>query len=66
MLQEYSLKKYKILPVYKISNQSGSHHEPVFKAEVQISYSKKFFATGKSKKEAQQSAAKKLLNELKI
>jgi ribonuclease-3 len=65
-LQEHSLKKYKTLPIYKISNQSGSQHEPVFKAEVQISNSKKYYATGKSKKEAQQKAAKKLLNELKI
>jgi len=65
-LQEYSLKKYKILPVYKINKQSGPQHSPVFKVEVQIKGSKKFFASGTSKKDAQQNAAKKLLTDLKI
>ncbi|MDB9795941.1 ribonuclease III [Pelagibacteraceae bacterium] len=65
-LQEYSLKKYKILPIYKINKQSGPQHSPVFKVEVQIKTSKKFFATGTSKKDAQQNAAKKLLKDLKI
>ena len=35
-LQEYSLKNYKVLPIYKNSNQSGPQHSPVFKVEVQI------------------------------
>ena len=65
-LQEYSLKKYKILPIYKISKQSGPQHSPIFKVEVQIKDSKKYFATGSSKKNAQQNAAKKLLIDLKI
>ena len=65
-LQEYSLKKYKILPIYKINKQSGPQHSPVFKVEVQIKGSKKFFASGTSKKDAQQNAAQKLLIELKI
>ena len=65
-LQEYSLKKYKILPVYKINKQSGPQHSPVFKVEVQIKSSKKFFASGTSKKDAQQNAAKKLLIDLKV
>ena len=65
-LQEYSLKKYKVLPVYKINKQSGPQHSPVFKVEVQIKSSKKFFASGTSKKDAQQNAAQKLLHELKI
>ena len=29
-LQEYSLKKYKTLPVYTIKKQSGPHHNPIF------------------------------------
>jgi ribonuclease-3 len=65
-LQEYSLKKYKVLPVYKINKQSGPQHSPVFKVEVQIKDSKKFYASGTSKKDAQQNAAQKLLHELKI
>ena len=65
-LQEYSLKKYKVLPVYKINKQSGPQHSPIFKVEVQIKDSKKFYASGTSKKDAQQNAAQKLLLELRI
>ena len=65
-LQEYSLKKYKTLPVYTIKKQSGPHHNPIFNVEVQIKQSKKFFAKGTSKKNAQQNAAKKLLLDLKL
>jgi ribonuclease-3 len=65
-LQEYSLKKYKMLPVYKINKQSGPQHSPIFKVEVQIKDSKKYFASGTSKKDAQQNAAQKLLTDLKI
>tara|TARA_B100001029_G_C14995297_1_gene414621 strand:+ start:125 stop:790 length:666 start_codon:yes stop_codon:yes gene_type:complete len=65
-LQEYSLKQFKVLPVYKIFKQSGPQHSPVFKVEVQIKNSKKYYASGNSKKNAQQNAAKKLLLDLKI
>jgi ribonuclease-3 len=65
-LQEYSLKKYKTLPVYKFKKQTGPQHNPIFKVEVQIKNSKKYFATGNSKKDAQQNAAQKLLIDLKI
>ncbi len=65
-LQEYSLKKYKTLPIYKINKQSGPQHSPIFKVEVQIKSSKKYFASGTSKKDAQQNAAQKLLTDLKI
>ena len=65
-LQEYSLKKFKSLPVYTIQKQSGPQHSPIFKVEVQIKNSKKYFASGNSKKDAQQNAAQKLLSDLKI
>ena len=52
--------------MYKINKQSGPQHSPVFKVEVQIKSSKKFFASGTSKKDAQQNAAKKLLIDLKV
>ena len=65
-LQEYSLKKFKLLPIYKIQKQSGPQHSPVFKVEVQIKNSRKFYASGTSKKNAQQNAAKKLLTDLKL
>lgn len=66
LLQEYSLKRFKKLPVYKISKQTGPIHRPTFKIEVGITSSKKYSATGSSKKNAQQNAAKKLLEDLKI
>ena len=65
-LQEFSLKKYKTLPIYKINKQSGPQHSPIFKVEVQIKSSKRYFASGTSKKDAQQNAAQKLLTDLKI
>ena len=64
-LQEYSLKKFKLLPIYIIKKQSGPQHRPIFKVEVQIKNSKKFYASGTSKKNAQQNAAQKLLADLK-
>ena len=65
-LQEYSLKKYKILPIYKIFKQTGPQHSPIFKVEVHIKNSKKYYASGTSKKNAQQNAANKLLLDIKI
>ena len=64
-LQEYSLKKFKSLPVYAIQKQSGPQHSPIFKVVVQIKGSKKYYASGTSKKNAQQNAAHKLLTALK-
>ena len=65
-LQEYSLKKYKTLPIYTIQKQSGPQHNPIFKVEVKIENSKKYYASGTSKKDAQQNAAKKLLIDLSV
>ena len=65
-LQEYSLKKYKKLPTYSLLKTSGPHHKPIFKVTAKTPNSKKVTAIGSSKKEAQQNAAKKLLDELKI
>ena len=65
-LQEYSLKMFKKLPEYITKNQTGSQHNPIFKVEVKIHNSKNFLGEGNSKKKAQQNAAKKLINFLKI
>lgn len=65
-LQEYSLKNFKKLPSYTLLKTSGPHHKPVFKVTVKTPNSKKITGTGLSKKEAQQNAAKKLLEDLKI
>jgi len=65
-LQEYSLKKYKILPKYNFYKNTGPQHSPTFKTDVQIPNSKKITGSGTSKKNAQQNAATKLLRTLNI
>ena len=65
-LQEYSLKTYKLLPVYKLLDNKGPRHKPLIKVSVNIKNSKKVIAIGNSKKEAEQKAAKKLLKSLKL
>jgi len=65
-LQEHSLKVFKVLPKYTFYKKTGPQHKPVFKTDVQIPNSKKVIGTGSSKKNAQQNAASKLLQSLKI
>ena len=65
-LQEFSLKKYKKLPFYSLVNTAGPRHSPIYKIAVSITGTKKFIGTGKSKQEAEQDGAKKLLAEKKI
>ena len=61
-LQEYSLKKYKLLPVYKFISDTGPKHKPHFKIAVKVKETSFIEAEGSSKKEAQQNAAMKLLS----
>ena len=65
-LQEFSLKKYKKLPFYSLVNTAGPRHSPIYKIAVSITGTKRFIGTGKSKQEAEQDGAKKLLAEKKI
>jgi len=65
-LQEFSLKKFKVLPKYIFFKNTGPDHRPSFKTEVQIPNSKKISGIGSSKKNAQQNAASKLLKILNI
>ena len=51
-LQEFSLKKYKKLPIYKIISNTGPRHKPLFKVAVKLENSKFFISEGKSKKDA--------------
>ena len=51
-LQEYSLKKFKVLPKYIFHKKVGPQHQPSFKTEVQIPNSKKITGTGSSKKKS--------------
>ena len=65
-LQEYSLKIYKRLPLYKTLKSFGPKHKLTYKVEVKIENSAKFVGDGKSIKMAQQNAAKKLLGNMGI
>ncbi len=56
-LQEFSLKKFKKLPVYKLLSNTGPRHKPVFKVGAKLPNSKFFIGEGSSKKEAEQNAA---------
>ena len=60
-LQEYSLKKFKLLPIYKLISNTGPRHSPVFKVGVKLKDTKFFEAKGPSKKDAEQNAAKKVI-----
>ena len=65
-LQEYSLKLYKKLPVYRLLNSKGAKHNPIFKISVIIDGSKQFIGLGNSKQQAQQDAANNLLKSINI
>ena len=56
-LQEFSLKKFKKLPMYKIISNTGPRHKPLFKVGVKLVNTKLHIAQGKSKKDAEQNAA---------
>ncbi|MDC3039950.1 ribonuclease III [Candidatus Pelagibacter sp.] len=61
-LQEYSLKKFKKLPTYKIISNTGPRHKPVFRMGVKLPGSKLYVGQGSSKKDAEQNAAISCLN----
>ena len=56
-LQEYSLKKFKKLPTYKMISNTGPRHKPIFKVGVKLPNSKLYVGQGSSKKDAEQNAA---------
>ena len=65
-LQEYSLKRFRQLPTYKVLAYKGPQHNPLYKVSVKIYESKFFYGVGNSKKIAEHNAAKKLIRVLKI
>ena len=65
-IQEFSLKKFKKLPIYKTIKKTGPNHNPFFQVSVQIENSKKYIGQGNSKKNAEQNAALKLIRNLKL
>ena len=60
-LQEYSLKTFKKLPLYRLISSSGPRHNPIYKIAVSIVESKHFIGVGNSKQQAELDAADKLL-----
>ena len=64
-LQEYSLKNYKMLPIYKLISNTGPRYKPNFKVGVKLKNSTYVYAIGSSKKNAEQSAASELLKKIK-
>ena len=56
-LQEFSLKKFKKLPIYKLISNTGPRHKPLFKVAVKLIDTKFYTAQGNSKKDAEQNAA---------
>ena len=63
-LQEYSLKKFKILPIYKILSTRGPKHKPLFNVSVKIKNNKYVEGSGLSKKEAEKNSSSKLFDKI--
>ena len=66
ILQEYCLDQYKTLPKYSILNKSGNEHQPIYEVSVCVKNHDVVSATGANLKKAEEAAATKLLNILKI
>ena len=64
-LQEFSLKKFKKLPFYKLISNTGPRHKPLFKVGVKLVDTKFYIAEGSSKKDAEQNAAILCLENIK-
>ncbi len=60
-LQEYVQSKHKSIPVYKVLSEKGPEHKRIFRVGVFILDRKVAEATGGSKKEAEEKAARKVL-----
>ena len=66
ILQEFCLLQYNTLPKYSILNKSGNEHQPVYEVSVCVKNHDVVSATGANLKKAEEAAAIKLLNILKI
>ena len=67
-LQEWSLKKYKRLPEYKVIQEDGPAHSPTFKVSVKFDSYQEAEATSGNIKDAEKKAAVEFikLNKLEI
>ncbi len=64
-IQKWSISKFKEYPVYQVINESGPDHNKIFEVRVSIHNEYAATATGRTKKDAEQKAAEKVLNEIK-
>ncbi len=60
-LQEWAHQRFKASPTYRVDSREGPDHDPVFKVSVLIDGMKPGEGTGRSKREAEQSAAAMVL-----
>jgi dsRNA-specific ribonuclease len=65
-LQEVSQELFKTIPRYSLKNEYGPDHDKTFVIQLAIADRVFTSGTGKSKKEAEQEAARKALEELDI
>jgi len=63
-VQEISQNKFKVIPEYVLIHQYGPDHDKIFEIELVIPNILKTTGTGKNKKDAEQKAAKKAIEEL--
>jgi ribonuclease-3 len=67
ILQEYSQRVYKIIPVYEVINELGPDHKKSFEISVSIEEKKVMGrGVGKNKKQAEQFAAREACKNLEI
>ncbi|MFH0948254.1 MAG: ribonuclease III [Elusimicrobiota bacterium] len=64
-LQEVVQSKHRTIPVYTVTGETGPDHDKTFKIAVSIGKKRLGAGLGKSKKEAEQSAAKNALERIK-
>lgn len=62
ILQEYTQKKFKLIPNYRLLKESGPDHEKIFVVEVSILHYKAS-GEGKTKRQAEADAARKLYDQ---
>jgi ribonuclease-3 len=62
-VQEWCQRRFDSLPSYKVVRESGPDHDKIFEVEVAVNGKVVGRGTGRSKKEAEQTAAKQALHE---
>ncbi|MBI4009082.1 ribonuclease III [Candidatus Roizmanbacteria bacterium] len=63
-LQEYTQARFKLTPIYKVIQEKGPEHERIFHVATYVAGKKLGIGTGKSKKQAEEEAAKKTLEKM--